>query len=88
MWQGLRLHRLPFAERPHLLHGADEVLSRLADVTTDGGGTSPLVERLGTVVAAHLHRVASFGGPAQLIVHDKVNCKHVEALKGKKKKLT
>lgn len=72
----------------HLLHGADEILSRLADVAAaDGGGSSPLVGRLRAVVAAHLHGVAGFGWPAQLIVHDKVDGKHVEALKrGKKSK--
>lgn len=68
----------------HLLHGADEILSGLADVAPDGGGPSPLVGRLGTVVAAHLDGVTGFGWPAQLIVHDKVHCKHVEALKRKK----
>lgn len=73
----------------HLLHGADEVLRGLADVAPDGGGPSPLVGRLRAVVAAHLYGVTGFGWPAQLIVHDKVDCKHVQALRrGEKKKQT
>lgn len=35
-------------------------------------------------MAAHLYGVAGFGWPAELIMHDKVHCKHVEALKRKK----
>lgn len=68
----------------YLLHGADEILSGLADVAADGGGSSPLVGRLRAILAAHLHGVAGFGRPAQLVVNDKVDRKHIEALKKKK----
>ena len=66
----------------YLLHGTDEVLGGLVDVPAHGGGPALLVGGVRGIMAAHLHRVARFSRPAQLVVHDEVHGKHIQALGG------
>ena len=65
----------------YLLHGADEVLGGLADLPAHRGGPA-LIGGVGPAVAVHLHRVAGLGRPAQLVVHQEVDRKHIQTLEG------
>lgn len=64
----------------YLLHGADKILSWLADFASYSGGSPALAGRIGTVMATHLHCVTGFGLPTQQVVHDEVHSKHIETL--------
>lgn len=66
----------------YLLHGADEVLGGLVDLRPYGGGTPypAVVGGVWAAVAVHLHCVAGLGWPTQLVVHQEVHRKHVQAL--------
>lgn len=69
-------------EFAHLLHGTDEVLCRLADLSSPHCGCSAALKHsVGTVMAVHLHCVSSLGRPAQLVMHEEVDRKHVQALR-------
>lgn len=69
------------SELSHLLHGTDEVLCRLADLSSPHCGCSAALKHsVSTVMAIHLHSVSRLGRPAQLVVHEEVDSKHIQAL--------
>lgn len=65
----------------HLFHGTDEVLCRLADLSSHHRGCSAALKHsVSTVMAVHFHSVSCLGRPTQLVMHEEVDSKHVQSL--------
>lgn len=76
------------SEISHLFHGTDEVLCRLADLSSPYCGCSAALKHsVGTIMAVHLHCVRRLGRPAQLVMHQEVDSKHVQTLQTQSNRL-
>lgn len=68
-------------EMSHLFHGTDEVLCRLADLSSPHSGWSAALKHsVSTVMAVHLHSVSRLGRPTQLVMHEEVDSKDIQTL--------